>query len=272
MTDKRSDTLKAEMSRLCRRYTDPLFLQDHFLGSGHDHGTHNGTSTFVKYRGHHYVCTCRHVADSLGDKAIVGTETKHPTAALMVGRVVINLSFFTEDGLQSALRAPSVDNEYKIDVCIAVIESHWKFLQERKEKVAIDLDQWIEPPWQEIGMCAAAGYADEHKTTQGDHVSTPMPLVTAELQSRLSADAREFTLNSTLKEPHGIYFSGMSGGPILGMYGEGAYTPIGLIFEGYPSSKDAPQSIFAGPNDLFVRGLLLTPERFGEWLRALSAG
>lgn len=269
MTINRSEEMNAELSRQCRRFTDPLFLQDHFLGSGHDDSTHNGTATFIKYGGHHYVCTCRHVAESLGNEVVIGADTKHPTASLMVGRTVINLSFFTADGLQSALRAPSPDNGYKVDVCVCRIDSHWKFLQEHKDKEAIDLDQWIAPPWQEIRMCAAVGYADEHKTAQDDRVSTPMPVVTAELQSELSADAREFTLSSSLEEPHGVYFSGMSGGPIIGVWGDGNYIPIGLIFEGYPSSRDAPISMFAGPNDLFVRGLLLTPERFNAWLRAI---
>jgi len=264
-----SETLEAELSRQCRSYTDPLFLQDHFLGSGHDDGTHNGTATFIKFGGHHYVCTCQHVAESLSDDTIVGPETRHPTAALMVGKSVINLSFFTEEGIQPALRAPSDEEEYKTDVCIAGIDSHWEFLQTHKDKEAIDLDSWIEPPWHEIRMCAAAGYADEHKTALDDQVSTPMPLVTAELQSELSADTREFTLRSSLEQPHGMYFSGMSGGPIIGVWGDRDYTMIGLIFEGFPSSRTAPPSMFAGPCDLFVRGLLLTPERFGGWLRAM---
>ena len=190
--------------------------------------------------------------------------------ALMVGRVVINLSFFTADGLRSALRGPTVDDGYEIDVCICEIDSHWELLQAHKDKEAIDLDEWTEPPWQETRMCAAVGYADEHKTTQGGQVATPMPVVIAELQSKLSAEAREFTLSSTLDEPHGMHFSGMSGGPIIGLWGEADYKPIGLIFEGYPSSGDAPASELVGPNDILVRGLLLTPERFNSWLLAIT--
>lgn len=81
MTIYGSEELNAKLSRQCRRYTDPLFLQDHFFGPGHDDGAHNGTDTFIKYCGHHYVCTCQHVAESLGNEAIMGTETKHPTAS-----------------------------------------------------------------------------------------------------------------------------------------------------------------------------------------------
>lgn len=266
-----ADELEADLFKKCRRWTDPLFLQDHFLHSGHDDTTHNATATFVKYANHYYVCTCQHVSEALDNKATRDTGTKRPTAALMVGKTVINLSFFTDDGLRSALRTPSVDDGYKVDVCIAGIDQHWEFLQKHKSKEAIDLDYWFEPPWAEIKMCAAAGYVDEHKTIQDDQVSTPMPVVTVELQSELSASVREFTLHSSLKEPHKMYFSGMSGGPILGLWGDGAHTPIGLIFEGYPGSKDAPRSFFAGPNDLFFRGLLFTPEIFDKWLRAMPA-
>lgn len=70
MTIDRSEELIAKLCRQCRKYTDRLFLQDHFLGSGHDDGTHNGTATFIKYGGHHYVCTCHHVAEAIGNEAI----------------------------------------------------------------------------------------------------------------------------------------------------------------------------------------------------------
>jgi hypothetical protein len=40
-----------ENSRLARSQTDPLWLQDHFLGTGHDVTTRNGTASFVSFKG-----------------------------------------------------------------------------------------------------------------------------------------------------------------------------------------------------------------------------
>jgi hypothetical protein len=38
-----------ENSRLARSHTDPLWLQDHFLGTGHDVTTRNGTASFANH-------------------------------------------------------------------------------------------------------------------------------------------------------------------------------------------------------------------------------
>jgi len=267
--DAESEAFTARLSQTCRKYSDPLFLQDYFLASGHGHKTHNGTATFVKYEGKHYLCTCEHVATAIGDQSIVGSNTLHPTASLMIGKLVVNLSSFTTEGLQSSFDAPAARDGYKFDVCIALIESHWDYIRTHKEKEAIDLDSWSEPPWSEVELCAAAGYADEHKTTQDDKVTVPMPVVTAELQSKIQPDTREFTLSSSLSEPHGMYFSGMSGGPILALWGNDNLAPIGLIFEGYPSNRATPTSNLAGPNDILIRGLLLTPTTFSHWLQQI---
>lgn len=267
MSPEKQEDLQATLSRICRKYTAPVFLHDYFLASGHNEKTPNGTVTFVRFRGHHFACTCRHVLAEKDDKAVMGTAVRNPTAALMLGNAVINFSSFTVEGLRSSFSSPPSGGDYEIDVSIASCDLYWGAPNVAQEKEAIDLDSWREPPWEEIKYCAAAGYANEGKWMEADKVVTPMPLAIAEVISRISGDSREFTLHSSLGEPHGIYFSGMSGGPILAVLGETEFLPIGLIFEGYPSSSAVPESVFAGPKDIFIRGLTLSPTRFQSWLQ-----
>lgn len=256
-----------DMNTFCRACSDPLFINDYFLKDGHSEKTPNATATFIKYDGRYYACTCRHVLEEV-DRRKSEPDGNQITLSLRTDKAVINLSFFLVDGLQSAFSTPEGElaNE-KIDIGLTDISSLWSVLEKHKNKVAIDLDRWEEAPWDKISMCAAAGYATEHKELSGDYVRTPMPLAIAELRSTIKADTRQFTLSSTLAEPHGIYFSGTSGGPILGCWDE-AFTPVGLIFEGYPSSRkqEKQELSFLGLNDIFIRGLLLTPDRFAEWL------
>ena len=266
MIDDDLKLFSSDPNKACRAYSDPLFLQDHFLFDGHHDKTPNATATFVRYRGRVYACTCRHVSEALTEPGLVKGD--HPTAALMFGKAVLNLSMFTAEGLRSVLRSPTGDIEHHTDVAIAGLGHTWDLLCERKPKVAIDLDQWEPPPWGEVQFCHAAGYADEHKSMQDDNVTAPMPLVTAEVTSKLSDDCREFTLSSSLTEPHGMYFSGLSGGPVLAAWGD-RFTPIGLVFEGYPS-KPGVASFWAGPNDILIRGVILTPTRFAAWLTNMS--
>ncbi len=253
-------------NKACRAYSDPLFLTDYFMEAGHTAAVHNGTVTFVRRHGQVYACTCRHVMDAVHQSGVV--TGSHPTAALMYGRVRQNLSFWTVEGLRLGSRSPEgVGSDYQADVAIVWLGHTWDLLIKHKPKVAIDLDKWEPPPWNEVHMCCAAGYQDEHKSSDGRTVSSPMPLFHVKLASEITSGTREFTLNSTLAAPHGSYLSGMSGGPILAAWRD-RFTPIGLIFEGEPSSA-ASSSLWAGPNDVLIRGLLLTPERFDTWLSAL---
>jgi hypothetical protein len=254
------DQFQGDIHKVGRAFSDPLFFQDFFMRNGHTDRTVNGTATFVQYRGKKYACTCRHIRSALSDPAVA--PHPHPSLMLMVGRVCLNLSTFVGEELIPSLRLP--DDE-TIDVCVSEIpELHWTLLSEKKGKVAIDLDDWEPPPWEKISLCFAAGYADGHKYVEGEKVKSPMIGGTANLVSSLDPSSRQFTLFSSLAEAHGYFFSGMSGGPILATWDESCQA-IGLIFEGSPSKPEAPSS-FAGPNDIMIRGLLLTPERFAEWL------
>lgn len=261
-----------EPESLPRRHTDPAWLHDYFLGTGRDVSTRTGTFTFVKRHGRHYAVTCRHIAKAVSNPAMV-PNARNPTLAIDIDRMVLNLSHFTAKGLAPAIKAPHADTERdEIDVAIAPLDgSFWPLLADRKNKFAIDLDAWQEPDWSSVKWCLAAGYPDEHKTgvmhDGTDKISSPLFVVVAEATSHLGRDERYITLSSTLEKPHGYYFSGMSGGPVYATEGAEQRTvaddelfPVGLIFEGFPSSgrpqaersRDAASAFLTG-NDLFFR-------------------
>ena len=118
---------------------------------------------------------------------------RFPTMALVVGRAILNLSFFSAQGIQYALRPPTPnEGEAPLDLAIADISGpYWKLLAEGKGKTAIDLDNWREPRWARAKMMVAAGYPDEHKTrvTVGQEVmlGVPFTLLAAEKKGRLVA-------------------------------------------------------------------------------------
>lgn len=69
---------------LPRRNSDPVWLQDYFVHTGHGANTRSGTVTFVKRKGIPYACTCRHIMESIKDSKVV-PNAKFPTLALAVG-------------------------------------------------------------------------------------------------------------------------------------------------------------------------------------------
>lgn len=274
---------------LPRRQTDPAWLQDCFLKTGHDEETNNATVTFVKRHGHYYAVTCRHVAESVTNPKIV-PGAKFPTIALHVNQSVLNLSGFSAQGYTQAIKSPDLAVK-DIDIGIAQLDGggngHWHMLSKFKNKVPIDLDQWREPDWRKIKYCLAAGYPDEHKERikidDVEKLTSPFFSVVAEIASKLGRAERVIVLHSSLDKAHGYYFSGMSGGPIYAIEGreqepveDEELFPIGIIFEGFPGSKKANEEStniaqsFLSDKDLFFRGLILSPETFDEWL--LAAG
>jgi len=271
---------------LPRRHTDPAWLQDHFLGTGHDEKTRNATFTFIKRSGRHYAVTCRHVVDSLANTAVL-PSVKNPTIALHVGRAILNLSYFTAQGLVLGVHSPKAESKRdEVDVAIAALDGgYWHMLTKDKNKVAIDLDTWREPDWNAVKYCLAVGYPDEHKdrvdADAGPSVASNFAVVCAEATSKLGRNERLIVLSSYLEKPHGYYFSGMSGGPIYAIEGpeqreveDEELFPVGIVFEGFPGSgrtdvhgnSDA-MATFLTDRDLFFRALTLTPEIFDEWLR-----
>ncbi len=271
---------------LPRRNSDPIWLQDYFLHTGHDADTRSGTATFVKRKGIHYVCTCRHIMESIKDPKMV-PNAKFPTLALAIDRAFINIARMTANGPDLVMRAPGPDTRHAdTDIAIAPLAGGtWHLLATRKNKSAIDLDCWREPDWSKVRFGLANGYPDEHKKNISansiDQVANQLITVVAEVASPLSSIQRTITLNSALDNPHSWYFSGLSGGPLYFVEGleerqaeDDELFPVGIVFEGYPSSgrteaietRDAGAA-FLTERDLFIRALALAPSIFDEWVR-----
>lgn len=277
-----------EPESLPRRQTDPAWLQDHFLGKGHDEKTRNATATFVKRHGRLYAVTCRHVVDALKDSKVV-SGARHPTIALYVGKSILNLSSFTAQGMVLGVESPKAETKYEeIDVAIAPLDGHyWQLFARNKRKMPIDLDAWQEPDWSKVTCCLVAGYPDEHKqrvsADAGEAVASQLVTAVAKVSSRLGRSERLIALSSVLDRPHGFFFSGMSGGPVYAIEGcetrefeDGELFPVGIIFEGFPGSGRADaqtstsaMSAFMTDQDLFFRALTLTPEIFDQWLKEI---
>ena len=270
------------MHKLARSQTDPLFIQDHFLATGHDVNTKNTTATYVQFEDRVYAVTCRHVLEVLENRI----ETQHsrfPTLALVINRAVLNLSFFTVEGLKHSMVAPKTAlGENPLDLAIADITgSYWELLKSRKGKAAIDLNNWREPRWARADTLVAAGYPDEHKqhlTIGGEeNLAAPMTLVCAQINGEIAKDQREVRMRSRLEKPHGYYFSGMSGGPIYVQQDE-LLVPVGILYEGWPATSNNPvvfdetgtKVLFDG-RDIIVHGLTLTPDNFVKWLKAAKS-
>ena len=184
---------------LPRRQTDPLWIQHHFLSSGHDESTRNATATFVKRKGRHYMVTCRHVLQIVEDRRTTAGEAQL-TMALQIDRAILNLSYISPQGIMLSVRAPEAElRSEEVDIALAPLESgHWAQLCSRKNKVAIDLDSWREPDWATLRHCLAAGYQDEGKyktlSEGAEKVATPFLEVVAELCSAAGRDTNGFLL------------------------------------------------------------------------------
>jgi hypothetical protein len=271
---------------LPRRNSDPIWLQDYFVHTGHDANTRNGTATFVKRKGLHYVCTCRHILESIQDPTVV-PNAEFPTLALAVDKAIINLARMTANGPELVMRTPGPETEHgETDIAIAPLDAGtWRLLTTKKNKSAIDLDHWREPNWSTVRFGLACGYPDEHKKNVSansiDQVANRLITVVAELASTPGNASRTITLHSALSAPHTWYFSGLSGGPLYLVEGleerqaeDDELFPVGIVFQGYPSSgrseamesRDAAAA-FLTDTDLFIRALALSPPIFDEWLR-----
>lgn len=264
---------------ITRKNTDPLWIQDHFLGTGHTEQTRNATATFVKRNGINYFITCRHVLEArLNPEVVPGS--RFPTLALHLEAAVLNFSAITVHGLQVMAAAPyAAQKKEEVDIAICEISSnYWSLLQERKNKVAIDLDTWTPPTWSKVKYGVATGYPDEHKrlvTINGrDMVGVNNTHAVAEFTTQPTSTHETYTIYSRIDKPHGLYFSGLSGGPLYAIEGhlgdeisDNKLKAIGITFEGAPSSQHSPAG-FLGENDIYIQALALTPERFDAWLQA----
>ena len=270
---------------LARRQTDPLWMQHHFLATGHDENTPNATATFVKRRGRHYMVTCGHVLQTVRQRRDAEGETQL-TMALYADPAVLNLSSVGPEGIVLSVRTPGAELHCEpADVALASLEpSYWELLSSRKSKTAIDLDSWQAPDWSAVQKCLAVGYENEGKTSirseGAEKVATRLLNVVADVCSMPADDATGFELMSELDRPHGYAFSGMSGGAVYAIEGserteveDDELFPVGIVYEGSPSThrarehdvEHAGNSIFSD-RDIFIRALMLTPGIFDDWL------
>ena len=268
-----------------RRQTALLWIQDYFLGTGHNETTRNATATFVKRKGSHYLVTCRHVLEAVANSN-TAPEAKHPTMALLIDRTVLNLSCFTPQGLMLSVRSPEPTRQHRqADIALARLDgSYWDLLSRTKNQTAIDLDSWREPNWSDVRYCLAVGYPDESKkflrNTVSGKVSTPFLNVVVELQTSVDRDTTDLLMFSELSNSHDYTFSGMSGGAVYAIEGseqcevdDEKLVPVGIVYEGILGTRESTErngdnaaaGIFT-EQDISFCALRLTPDSFDNWL------
>lgn len=241
----------------------PLFLGS-ILADGHGVQTASATATFVKFRNRNYVVTCRHV------KKIAFSQAGW-TARLHAHPAIIELAHWTSAGRQPTLN--DVGSDASIDISLCPLPEHlMEMLAKNKPKAPIDLDRFSPPNWREITHCLAAGFPDRAKSEDGTSLASPLIEVVAEIASTVDARSTSLVMQSQLQRPPGWGFSGMSGGPIFALDESDQPSPVGIIFEGYPSGEEGPRSedAFLRDNDVLIRGHLLTPDIFTAWLQAAN--
>ena len=149
----------AAFDRQGRKHCGPLFLEIPFLMQCHDRDTPNATMTFIEYLGFVYGLTCRHVIDEVA-RTKQGQE--QPALQLMIDHCVLNLGNFDASGYPHAFVRLKDDSDLTLDLAVmALPENLWVLLAERKEKVAIDLNQLSTTHPTQLRMGLAFGYLNE---------------------------------------------------------------------------------------------------------------
>lgn len=271
----------------------PLFATDMMLRDGHTGASLNATVTFVRRGGQIFALTCHHVLAAFRFEGLKRSQILAPS--VHSGRSVIQFKTFVgksirwtfrscrdfpdhsimkdEDALNDFDRA----NSSRPDIAIAdVPEEIWAMFRKDRPMEPIDLDDWIEPPWEQLErLWAAFGFPNGQKYGAGHKVAAPMTRITAELQSSSPQQREVFTLFSRLDREHGYGFSGISGGPVLTESdADKRFYFAGIVFEGTPSSAESEDDdeSFLGQTDIYLRCYTLTPENFDRWRNALKFG
>lgn len=255
-----------DIDKVVVQYCEPLFLTDPFLMGGHSSGRVNGTITYIQFGGQVYGVTCAHVyyQQYLLDKWLC-IHGKGP--------YIYHFGRFTAEGYKSNfLPLRKEADSHDPDIAIIYLGDSFREVHfPNKGKSAINLDDWVEPSWEEIELPSAFGYPTEHKTQSSEFVESPLIHVTAEVTRKISPFDSSFLLASTLEEDHNYYFSGMSGGPVFHVCDDSEITLIGIAYEGAPgSSKEwfaRDEQAFLTNRDIHIRAHTLTPEIFETWLR-----
>ena len=259
MTDKIEEDLHKQIRKICA----PLFLGD-IGGTNHTEKTDNATLTFVKFNEQYHLCTCKHVIDTADKKNMcpqIWGEHKNWTFSVHIND---DKNWENNKILSSFKKVSGVD--------IAILTIHLEEIQElidEKELDFIDLDNFITPEYSQITMLHAFGWLNEHKEHCDNYLVTKLAGSRVEVTSTLDPCSEKFFLCSTLPEEHHLFFSGMSGGPVIYHDRENnVFYPVGIVFEGTPGShliEKNDESFFSG-KDVVYSCLTLTPEIFSYWL------
>jgi len=261
----------SHIQKLAASHCEPLFLSVPYLGDGHTPEKANGTITFIEYRGRIFGITCAHVY-----------EEQEPTGKWLTlhgsERYIYQLGTLTPDGYKSLFR-PLRNNPNDNGADIAIIELGESVKQvhfDCKGKQAINLDNWVEPNWNEIDVPVAFGYPTEHKKIQSkDVLGCPLLSVAAEITRPISTNDATFLLASSFESDNVYFFSGMSGGPVYSVTEpDGNPDIIGIVFEGTPgSSKEwntRDDQSFYTEKDIQIRAYTFTPDIFEQWLQQVN--
>lgn len=271
----------------------PLFATDIFLRDGHTDATINATVTFVRRHGRIFALTCHHVLEAFYSEAIKRNCVLVPSVHF--GRTIFQFKTCSGTevrwtfgscrdypdqatlGDKDALSHFHRVNSSRPDIAVVDVPNEvWDKFHGNRHLEPIDLDNWIEPPWEQLGTYwAAYGFPNNHKYLSDGKVAAPMPRITAQLQSRTPWEREDFTLFSALDREHGFGLSGISGGPVLAESEIGqCFHFVGLVFEGTPSTIEPISSdeTFLRASDIHLRCYLLTPENFDRWQSAIKYG
>ena len=194
--------------------------------------------------------------------------------------MIINLAEIAVGGLKhQGRRAIDISPSAPIDLSIFALSDFAEHLLfQVAKKSPIDLDAWLTPPWPRVSHCLAFGYPTEHKSLvdKETHREFRQTMISTVVQvgSSLREASDTFSLSDQLERNCEYSFSGMSGGPVYTIDGQpdlvtdSELFPIGLIFEGHPSSHERHPAAgsFLDDRDILFRCLLLSPERFDGWL------
>ena len=248
-------------------YTTPLFIQHQFLASGHDIGTDSATGTFIKFENNIYIVTCDHVLKQ-------ANHLERMNLAVVTNRTIFNLSEFQRDGyLMPSFRVPLEPcGMEKIDIGITKISNYmWSMLKNEKGKKSVDLDDWKEPAWSKTTNAKACGWLNGEKDEINEKLAVKGVEILADIASKLSPNERQFTMHSPTDNSENPSLSGVSGGIIVANQDQ-EEIPFGVIFEGYPNNNTTSNlhEAYLKQGDLMIRGHILTPEIFKNWLNDLD--
>jgi hypothetical protein len=206
-------------------YCLPIFIHSYYLHEGHTEKTPNATVTFVKFKNNIYGITCKHVLESLKNKR-KKVHNSNYTLSINLGKCILQFSNIDQKNPEKRKdvfrEIRSSYENVEIDIVIAPIHDlYWNLIQQKKQKQAINLDQWNEPILAELEAGSAFCFPNEHKFQEGNNVASPCIEIHAELANKLSAESTQITLFGTTEEPNQFFFSGV---------GDQYFYPIKVIF------------------------------------------